>query len=43
MARNNALIHRLQNAFMKIRNGLGQYGLRYTWFKVRTTNNIDSL
>lgn len=43
MARNNALIHRLQNALMKIRNGVVQYGLHYTWFKVRTTNNIDSL
>jgi hypothetical protein len=43
MARNNALIHRLQNAFMKIRGGMMQYNLHYPWFKVRTTNNIDSL
>jgi len=43
MARNNALIHRLQNAFSKIRNGIFQYNLRYSWFKIRTTNNIDSL
>jgi len=43
MARNNALIHRLQNAFSKIRSGMFQYNLRYSWFKIRTTNNIDSL
>jgi hypothetical protein len=43
MARNNALIHRLQNALQKVRNGLGLNGLRYPWFKVRTTNNIDSV
>jgi hypothetical protein len=43
MTRNNALIHRLQNAFSKIRNGIFQYNLRYSWFKIRTTNNIDSL
>jgi hypothetical protein len=43
MARNNALIHRLQNAFSKIRNGMFQYNLHYIWFKIRTTNNIDSL
>lgn len=43
MARNFALIHRLQNALMKVRNGLFQYNLQYKWFKVHTTNNIDSL
>jgi hypothetical protein len=43
MARNNALIHHLQNAFSKIRSGVFQYNLRYNWFKIRTTNNIDSL
>jgi len=43
MMRNNALIHRLQNALMKIRNGIGLLGLRYDWFKVRTTNDIDSI
>ena len=43
MARNNALIHRLQNALMKIRNGIAFFGLRYDWFKVRTTNDIDSI
>jgi hypothetical protein len=42
MARNNALIHRLQQAFMKIRNSLYPFNLHYTWFKIRTTNNIDS-
>ena len=40
--RNNALIHRLQNAFMKIRNTTYQYNLQCKWFKIRTTNNIDS-
>lgn len=33
---------RTQHAFMKIRNGLGQNGLHYDWFKIRTTNNIDT-
>jgi hypothetical protein len=42
MARNNALIHRLQQAFMKIRNSLYPFNLHYAWFKIRTTNNIDS-
>lgn len=42
IARNNALIHRLQTAFMKIRNSLYPYNLHYGWFKIRTTNNIDS-
>jgi len=43
MMRNNALIHRLQNSLMKVRNGLFQYNLQCKWFKIRTTNNIDSL
>jgi hypothetical protein len=42
MMDNNALIHRLQNAFSKIRGGIGQYGLHYDWWKIRTTNNIDT-
>jgi hypothetical protein len=32
-----------QHALVKIRNGLAQNGLRYEWFKIRTTNNIDTL
>lgn len=42
MMDNNALIHRLQNAFSKIRGGLVKYGLVYDWWKIRTTNNIDT-
>jgi hypothetical protein len=28
--------------FMKVRGGIGRYGLHYDWFKVRTTNGIDT-
>ena len=42
IARNSALIHRVQQAFMKIRNSLYPFNLHYAWFKIRTTNNIDS-
>ncbi len=38
---NNNLVVRIQHSFMKIRGGLMQSGLRYEWFKIRTTNNID--
>ncbi len=38
---NNELSVRIQHAFMKVRNGLFISGLRYSWFKIRTTNNID--
>jgi hypothetical protein len=38
---NNNLVVRIQHSLMKIRNGLGQNGLHYDWFKVRTSNNID--
>jgi len=41
MAKNNALIVRVQHSFMKVRNGLQMNGLHYDWFKIRTTNNID--
>jgi len=41
MAKNNALIVRVQHSFMKVRNGLQVNGLHYDWFKIRTTNNID--
>jgi hypothetical protein len=40
-AANNNIVTRIQHAFMNIRNGMAQHGLRYDWFKVRTTNNID--
>lgn len=42
MAKNINLEVRIQHAFMKVRNGLMQNGLRYDWFKVRTTNGIDT-
>ncbi len=42
MAKNSNLEVRIQHAFMKVRNGLMQNGLRYDWFKVRTTNGIDT-
>jgi hypothetical protein len=41
IARNNEWIVRLQHSLMNIKNRLPQMGLRYDWFKVRTTNNID--
>lgn len=40
--RNNNLEVRIQHAFMKVRNGLWMNNLRYEWFKIRTTNNIDT-
>jgi hypothetical protein len=41
--RNNmALEVRIQHVFMKVRGGIGRYGLHYEWFKVRTTNGIDT-
>ena len=42
MTKNSNLEVRIQHAFMKVRNGLMQNGLRYDWFKVRTTNGIDT-
>jgi len=41
MTKNNNLEVRIQHAFMKVRNGLQMNGLRYDWFKIRTTNGID--
>ena len=41
MTKNNNLEVRIQHAFMKVRNGLMMNGLRYDWFKIRTTNGID--
>jgi len=32
---------RIQHSFSKVRNGLQMNNLRYDWFKIRTTNNID--
>lgn len=42
MMSNSELTVRIQHAFMKVRGGLMQYNLRYPWFKIRTTNNIDT-
>jgi hypothetical protein len=40
--RNNAALEiRIQHVFMRVRNGIGSYGLHYQWFKIRTTNGID--
>jgi len=41
LAKNNNLTVRIQHSFMKVRNGLWMQNLRYDWFKIRTTNNID--
>ena len=41
IARNSELITRLQHSLSNIRARLPQMGLRYDWFKLRTTNNID--
>jgi hypothetical protein len=41
ISNNTNVVVRIQHSFMKIRIGLTQNGLRYDWFKVRTTNNID--
>lgn len=42
MMKNNNLEVRIQHALMKVRNGLSMNQLRYDWFKIRTTNNIDT-
>ncbi len=41
-ASNMALEVRIQHVFIKVRGGIGRYSLRYDWFKVRTTNGIDT-
>jgi hypothetical protein len=41
--RNNmALEVRIQHVFMKVRGSIGRYKLHYEWFKIRTTNGIDT-
>jgi hypothetical protein len=42
MTRNAKLEVRVQHSLMKVRNGLCMMNLRYPWFKIRTTNDIDS-
>jgi hypothetical protein len=39
---NMALEVRIQHVFMKVRSGIGRYNLHYDWFKIRTTNGIDT-
>lgn len=41
MIKNTNLEVRIQHSFMKVRNGLQISNLHYTWFRIRTTNNID--
>lgn len=40
--KNGALEVRIQHAFMKVRGGILRYNLHYDWFKIRTTNGIDT-
>jgi hypothetical protein len=42
MRDNGMLTGRIQQTFMKIRNGIMQYGLQYKWFKVRNANGNGS-
>ncbi|MFZ0277984.1 MAG: hypothetical protein WA254_15895 [Candidatus Sulfotelmatobacter sp.] len=42
ITKNFALEVRIQHAFMKVRIGIMRYGLHYDWFRVRTTNGIDT-
>ena len=42
LSKNMALEVRIQHVFMKVRGGIGRYNLRYEWFKIRTTNGIDT-
>ncbi len=42
MRDNGMVTGRIQQAFMKIRTGIGKYNLRYDWFKVRNANGYGS-
>lgn len=42
LQRNMALETRIQHVFMKVRGGIWRYNLHYEWFKIRTTNGIDT-
>ena len=42
ISKNVALEIRIQHVFMKVRGGIGRYNLRYDWFRIRTTNGIDT-
>ncbi|HME35124.1 MAG TPA: hypothetical protein VKF84_07790 [Candidatus Sulfotelmatobacter sp.] len=41
MTKNTNLKVRIRHAFTKVRNGLQMNGLRYHWFKARTTDGVD--
>lgn len=38
--KNNLLVVRIQQSFMRIRNSLQINNMRYPWFKIRTANNM---
>jgi hypothetical protein len=42
LSRNMAMEMRIQHVFMKVRVGISRYNLHYAWFKIRTTNGIDT-
>lgn len=42
LRKNMALETRIQHVFVKVRGGISRYNLRYEWFKIRTTNGIDT-
>jgi hypothetical protein len=42
LGKNMALETRIQHVFMKVRGGIMRYNLHYGWFKIRTTNGIDT-
>jgi hypothetical protein len=42
ISKNMALETRIQHVFMKVRGGIMRYNLHYGWFKIRTTNGIDT-
>jgi hypothetical protein len=42
LQRNAATEVRIEHVFMRVRSGISRYNLRYPWFKIRTTNGIDT-
>lgn len=38
--RNSAVMMRIQQSFQKVRMALQMHGMRYEWFKIRSTNNL---
>ena len=39
---NGVVTSRIQQEFMKVRNGICRFNLRYTWFKIRNGNGVGS-